>query len=465
MQEIKLEGKHTDAKIFADKVEENAMGQIQKMINHEGFDREVRIMPDTHWGKGAVIGFTMPINHNDIKICPATVGVDIACGMASIRTNLNRDNLNLKELDEEIRDKIPLGMNVHDRNIYHMKNDFPWSKANNSLDELQDSLDIYLETEWWTPHDKYDMEYFRNLCSRTGVKQRRAINSVGTLGGGNHFIEVGEDTQDNIWITVHSGSRGLGAKTAKYWMDRASEVRDFDDIREKIPEKFSEYLKFDPEETSKRDIFEWVTGGKGESHIKYEEIRNDFSGENIQRVINNLKDLNPNTSRNNDLDYLQGKEISGYLIDMNFLQWYARENRRTMLEETNKNYDKYIECIHNYIDFKDCIIRKGAAPARKGEEGIIPMNMADGTFIVEGKGNTDWNCSMPHGAGRVMSRREAKNEIDHEIVQNQMKKVHTSHIPLDEAPDAYKATSMIKNAIQPTAKIKNHINPILNIKA
>ena len=431
MQTIK--GDHTEAKVFTDELEENAEEQIQEIVNHEAFQNKVRVMPDTHWGAGAVIGFTMPLGN---RVCPNTIGVDIGCGMLSAK--IEEPYWQLKTMDEKIRDVVPTGFNKHNSPDYHILNDFPWIE---STQKSSDFFNNILNIELGPFNTEIDHYYFKGVCERVDYNENTAIASMGTLGGGNHFIEIGEDKNDDWWITIHSGSRGFGHSIAQYWQDKATERRnannEYDFDREKM-------------EQLARDTFE---GGKIGEVIHY---------------LKKMQDTAKSTDRNNDLDYLEGQEALGYYKDMVLAQTYASENRKTMMnnicDELDIDIKDQIESVHNFIDFEDGVIRKGATRAHNDERAIIPLNMSDGVLIVEGKGNENWNKSVCHGAGRVIGRREAERTLDEDKVEEDMEGIYSSAIPIDEAPDAYKPSDMIKENIEPSVDIIDHIEPILNIK-
>lgn len=435
-----IEGDYTDAKVFInddDDLEENAKEQIQEMVNHKAFQNKVRIMPDTHWGAGAVIGFTMPLGN---RVCPNTIGVDIGCGMLS--TKVEKSDLSLEKIDKRVRDVVPTGFNKQNDLDYHILNDFPWESTNKKwTDFLRSQQLFFLAQNNGYLDDVIDHNYFQNTCKKIDYDEGTAIASIGTLGGGNHFIEIGEGKNGDWYITIHSGSRGFGYKIAQYWQDRATERRnadnDYDFDRKQL-------------ENLARDTFE---GGKIGEVIGY---------------LHQMQDTINDPDRNTDLDYLKDKEALGYYKDMILAQMYASENRKLMMKNIcdvlNIEIKVQIESVHNFIDFEDGIIRKGATRVHKKEPAIIPLNMADGVLVVEGKGNEDWNKSVCHGAGRVMGRREAKRTLDEDKVQKDMEGVYSSDIPIDEAPDAYKPSDFIKENISETVTIKNHIDPILNIK-
>lgn len=420
---IEVNGKYTNAKIMIDQVDEKCMGQIINMINHEAFTNPVRIMPDTHSGEGSVIGFTMSIGE---KLIPNVVGVDISCGMLSF--NIGKIKLNHQELDEKIREKIPFGINVRRTPILNFERDFKWD---------------YADCKW-------TYNWFKELCKRVDIDQFYAQQSVATLGGGNHFIEIGSSKNTgDIWLTVHSGSRNLGKKICEYWQKRAAVKKKlgFGEPREAV----ASIKAFSPKS-------EW--------------------DKRIKEMYKTLKQIQPTP-----LDFLENEDRKLYIEDMKFASWYASMNRMYIMtsiielinnnELTTKLFSsdpsalQHIESVHNYIDFKDNMIRKGAIRSYVGERMIIPFNMRDGILICEGKSNPDWNFSAPHGAGRVYSRSKAKADLSLEKFTKDMEGIFSTSVctgTLDESPDAYKDSKIIEEAIGPTATILDRIIPIHNMK-
>ena len=392
---IEISGKYTKAKIMIDDIDMNCMSQIVEIINHEAFTNNVVIMPDCHYGAGGPIGLTMPIGD---KVIPNVVGVDLNCAMLSY--NIGKININHVDLDKKIRERIPTGINVN-------------KKGKTILDQG-----------------------FQELCKKVGVDFDYAIRSLGTLGSGNHFIEIGrsQNTGD-IWITIHSGSRNLGKKVCEYWQKRACQKELFDK---------KEAIKKIKELYPKKELETQI--------LKFKE---------------ELKKLRPTP-----LDFLTGIDRSDYIDDTLICQEYASLNRRTIMEEIlsilgNPTIKDEIETIHNYIDTKDNMIRKGAIRSYIGERMLIPFNMRDGILICEGKSNPEWNFSAPHGAGRVLSRSKAKSNLNIEKFEEDMKGIFSTsvcHGTIDEAPDAYKDSSVIEKAIEPTAIILDKIIPIHNLK-
>jgi RNA-splicing ligase RtcB len=294
------------------------------------------------------------------------------------------------------------------------------------------------------PFPHYDYEWFKGFCKRIGIEVHTACNSLGTLGGGNHFIEIGVSENTGYWLTIHTGSRNLGLKVAKYWQDKAVNVTE-----QEHKERIATVLRETRDKTEIEQRIEW--------------IKADYNGDK-------------------ELMFLTGERMHGYLIDMLFAQQYAAENRNWILLamkralgfEYNDDINVWntyklmgrIESVHNYIDFHDMIIRKGAIKSEYLM--IIPFNMRDGLLICKGKDNPDWNFSAPHGAGRLMGRGEAKRKLDMQEFTEQMGGIVSSSVcegTLDEAPSAYKSAALIESLIEPTVTIVDRVKPVLNIKS
>lgn len=462
-----IEGESTTATVMTDQYDENCYDQIQEMVNHEAFENPVAIMPDTHYGAGAVIGFTMPIGN---RVVPNTVGVDIGCGMTAL--NLGQPEWledpgegRYEALNARIRGMVPMGRQVYNfsEQDYHIVDDFPWDRCQNILEGFVENQE-WIEPEWIEDFEGYGKDYFDNVCQRVEYDPKRVINSLGTLGGGNHFIEIARSSKDgDYWVVVHSGSRGIGLTIAKYWQEEATARTTSRKNLSDVPEEHRQYLKSN-----------WKPHAKA--------IRDNFEGEKIQQKFDEISRIiqkyGPNAdSRNNDLDWLEGEEAIGYFIDMIFAQQYARESRKKMVQTVaeiihdGKDPDeKYgmIDSIHNYVDFRDGVIRKGATRAHAGEHLIIPFNMRDGTIVCEGQGNSEWNHSAPHGAGRRMSRSQAFDELSLDEFEETMDEVFSTSVneeTLDEAPMAYKDTAVVESVIEETAEIIDRWEPIINIKA
>lgn len=383
-----------EAFIYAETFEYDAYGQVKKLLNYEPYkNSRIRIMPDAHAGKGCTIGTTMTI---DKYVTPNLVGVDIGCGMLTVK--LKNKEIDFEALDKAILTKIPSGFRVHKT-----------SKA------------------------KFD---FSKLKCQKHVDLERASLSIGSLGGGNHFIEVAQSEKTgDIYLIIHSGSRKLGGDTCKYYQDLA-----FQSMNEakKGKEKLIEQLKGEGRET---DI---------ETELK----------------------IFKKPPADKHLAHLQGQDFHDYLNDMNIVQQFASLNRKTMadiiIKEMGFTEKERFETIHNYIDFRRMILRKGAVSAEKGELLLIPINMRDGSLLCIGKGNEDWNYSAPHGAGRLMSRSKAKEMIDFDEFKDSMKNVYSTSVhksTMDEAPQAYKSIDEIRNTIGDTAEIIDTLKPIYNFKA
>jgi len=393
---IEIKGKYNTAKVFTNNVEPEAMAQILELCNQEFVkDSVIRIMPDTHAGAGCTIGTTMTI---DDKIVPNLVGVDIGCGMETIK--LKNKNIELSKLDKVIHEFIPSGFDIR-------KKEHPYVR-NINLDEL--------------------------LCKKH-VDINRAKLSIGTLGGGNHFIEVNKDSEENLYLVVHSGSRHLGKQVAEYYQELG----------------YKELVK------NTEVIKEIIAKLKAEGREK-----------EIEKEIKKIKP--PNISK--QLAYVQGKSYEDYLADMKLVQKFAVLNRKAIVDEIVRRMNFKIEeqftTIHNYIDLDSMILRKGAISARKGERVLIPINMRDGSLICIGKGNKDWNYSAPHGAGRLMSRAKAKEVITLKEFKESMKGIYSTTVnksTIDECPMAYKPMEEIIENIQDTVEIVDIIKPIYNFKA
>lgn len=436
-----------------DNLEGGVIDQIQTMIDHEAFQNGVAIMPDTHVGSGAVIGFTMPLGD---RVVPNTIGVDIGCGMYAVNFgNVAADRDTLEWWDREIRDKVPMGFNVRDGSDYHLINDFPWKKAHEKVRNFEDQYGG-MRSDVWRLEPEFAADYFKDLCDRVGYDMTRAIDSVGTLGGGNHFIELGHSEKTGLWAIIHSGSRGLGLHVAQHHQERAAQLRSAEKFDKSVlSEGHQEYAN-------------------AELKPHAEKIRKDFEGTSIGGVFDRISQARQEAVEafDDDLAYLEGEEAHQYFVDMIFAQMYASQSRKLMMskvaEVIGATPRKEVESVHNFIDFEDLTIRKGATSAHSGEIAVVPFNMKDGTLLVEGKGNNDWNNSAPHGAGRVMSRTQAYDDLSVEDFKEKMSNVVSSSVSeetLDEAPGAYKSADLIGSAITPTAEVVDQIKPVLNLKA
>lgn len=398
----KVLGQFNEALVFTDVVEEKAFEQIKTLCDQQFTEgSKIRIMPDCHAGAGCTIGTTMTITD---KVVPNLVGVDIGCGMEVVQ--ISQKHIELQKLDKLIYDKIPSGFNI--RETAHKFND------DIDLSELRCLADANL-----------------NLV--------RAEWSLGTLGGGNHFIEADKDDDGNIYIVVHSGSRHLGLEVANYYQEQGWKALNG---------------------SAKADIERLIADYKAQGREQ-----------EIQKAIKALKSqIKTNIPR--QLAYVSGQDFEDYIHDMKIVQHFAVLNRKAMMDVIVKgmklNVVEQFTTIHNYIDTDNMILRKGAVSAKQGENLIIPINMRDGSLLCIGKGNDDWNQSAPHGAGRLMSRTEAKNSFTVSEFKKQMQGVYTTSVrtdTLDECPMAYKNMDDIVNNIDDTAVISKIIKPIYSFKA
>ncbi len=404
MQEII--GKYNTAKVFTDKLEDECRNQIKDILDQEPFrDAKIRIMPDCHAGKGCVIGFTADLGD---KIIPNVVGVDVGCGMLTVE--LGKVDVDFEKLDNVIRKYVPSGREVNEGRLER----FP---------ELQ------------------EMRCYRDL--KDSKKIERAI---GTLGGGNHFIEVDSDDAGNKYLVIHTGSRQLGKQVCEHYQTVATGIH-----TGKVP-------MWEEEERIKREYKEAGT----RSEIQ----------EALKELHRNFRQTAPDMPL--ELCFLTGKFSEDYLFDMKICQEFADRNRHMIAKQIIENYGfepaGEFSTVHNYIDHESNIIRKGAVSARKGERLIIPINMRDGSLICVGKGNDDWNQSAPHGAGRRFSRTEAFKKFSLEEYEKTMREAGifttcVNHSTLDESPFAYKGMEDIVENISPTAEIVSVVKPVYNFKA
>ena len=397
---IQIKGKYNEAKIFTDIVDSTSNAQVQELCNQEfTAGSRIRLMPDIHAGAGCTIGTTMTIAD---KVVPNLVGVDIGCGMET--TRIREDHIELQKLDKLIYEKIPSGFSIRD-------------KAHRYLSQI-DLGELY--------------------CIQH-VDRLRAEKSIGTLGGGNHFIEVDKDDAGNLYLVVHSGSRHLGVEVASYYQEAGYKILN---------------------RTDDASIEALIAQMKAEGR-----------GKEIQKELKKRKNLKQ-TNIPKALAYVSGELFDQYIHDMKIVQQFAMLNRQAMVDEIVKGMKLHVEeqftTIHNYIDTENMILRKGAVSAKAGEQLLIPINMRDGSLLCVGKGNEDWNCSAPHGAGRLMSRAMAKQSFTVSAFKKQMAEIYTTSVSkatLDECPMAYKGMEDILGNIGPTAEVTKIIRPIYNFKA
>lgn len=396
---LTLQGKYNTAAVFASIVENEAISQIIELLNQPFTENQrIAIMPDVHAGAGCVIGTTMTITD---KVVPNLVGVDIGCGMETVK--LKERDVDLKKLDELIRSNIPSGAEVRAHRHAYAK-------------------EVKLKDLQCIDHVNLD----------------RAKLSLGSLGGGNHFIEVDKDENNALYLIIHSGSRHLGVETAKFYQNEAYRRLSKPDMSE--VKKIVDALK---EQGRQSEI---------EGAIK------DYYGS--MPVIPK------------ELAYCEGSLFDAYIHDMKIVQHFAELNRKAMVDEIINgmalHIDEQFTTIHNYIDTDNMILRKGSVSAQKGERLLIPINMRDGSLICVGKGNPDYNFSAPHGAGRLMSRSKAKENFTVESYQEEMRGIFTTSVnqaTLDECPMAYKPLESIIENLGETVKIVGRIKPVYNFKA
>ncbi len=399
---IEIKGKVSTAVCYARVVEDEAIEQIRRMCDYpmtEG--SRIRIMPDVHAGKGCTIGTTMTIVD---KAVPNVVGVDIGCGMYTV--NLGKAEIDFEKVDEAAH-FIPSGMNV-----------------------------------WEGRQERFDLTALS--CYRELKDTKRLGRSLGTLGGGNHFIEIDEAGDGTKYLVIHSGSRNLGKQVAEFYQGLA--VR--------LDRGYGEYF-------TKRD--EIIRTYKEQGR------RNEIQ-DALKQLSRQFYETAPGMPE--DLCFLSGKYLEEYLYDVEICQTYARRNREKMaeiiLERTGMAGGESFHTVHNYIDTKEMILRKGAIAAHSGEKVLIPINMRDGSVLAVGKGNPEWNFSAPHGAGRVMSRTRAKANLSMEEYRETMKGVYTTSInedTLDEAPMAYKSLEDIIDVIRESVDVIDVMKPVYNFKA
>ena len=395
-----IQGKVASAIAYASIIEQEAVDQIRRMCDYDcTAGSTIRIMPDVHSGKGCTIGTTMTIRDRAV---PNVVGVDIGCGMYTLR--LNEAAVDFPRFDEAAH-FIPSGMHV-----------------------------------WEGRRESFDLEALR--CFRALKDTRRLQRSLGTLGGGNHFIEIDRAADGGLYLIIHTGSRNLGKQVAEYYQQLAVELN----------QGREDYFK-------KRDalIAEYKAAGR--------------RGE-IQAALKELRWNEKPLTVPEDLGYVYGTYLEDYLHDVEICQQFARRNREMiaeiLLSRSGLSGGEAFHTVHNYIDTREMILRKGAIAAHKGEKVLIPINMRDGSVLAIGRGNPDWNYSAPHGAGRLMSRNTARQTLDMAAYENAMQGIYTTSVnpaTLDEAPMAYKSLEDIIGVIQDSVDVVDVMKPVYNFKA
>jgi RNA-splicing ligase RtcB len=406
---MEIKGRYCTAEVMINDIDEATNAQLLNLSNQKMFENSsVKIMPDCHAGKGCVVGFTATVKD---KIVPNLVGVDISCSISSYKLNVRE--IDLRELDDIIKRKIPSGMNVR-------------GEASNLIGNFSDEMQSVLE-------EIGDIESYK-----------RHLLSIGTLGGGNHFIELNRGDDGYLWLTIHSGSRNFGHKICTFHQDKA--IKNLENKKGEI------YGKLDKIKAL-------------ENAIERKKLHEDISKE--------LKDF----KFDKELAYLEGSDTLHYIRHMNAAKKFAQLNHKVMKMEILDALPKLdiadeIFTNHNYIEYdeptKTMMIRKGAVSAKKDERLIIPMNMRDGSFICAGKGNSAWNYSAPHGAGRILSRMQARNSLDMEKYKKEMQSVYSTCVTqntIDESPMAYKDMNAISKAMRDSVEILERIVPVYNFKA
>jgi len=406
---VKLKGKYNTAKVFTDNVDEETISQIINLCNQEFVQgSKIRIMPDTHAGVGCVIGTTMTIKD---KVVPNLVGVDIGCGMLTVV--LGDIEIDFQKLDDYIRANIPCGFAINKQ-----------------------------------PQTDYIKQIEELICFREIPKSAKEFNrALGSLGGGNHFIEVNQDKDGVKYLVVHSGSRNLGHQVATHYQKKAVAYH-----------------------SGENDQFE------ADKQALIKSYKEQGKRKQIKKALAELKQKYKTECKiPKDLAYLEGRLMQDYLHDMKIVQKYAEINREVMARKIvgsvfQLDYDSLdkFQTIHNYIDTEQLILRKGAISAQQGERLLIPINMRDGSILAVGKGNPDWNFSAPHGAGRIMSRKQAREQLSLADFQATMQNVWSSSVKkstLDEAPMAYKPLEEIVKNIEDAVEIIDIIKPLYNFKA
>ena len=397
---FEIKGKINAAICYAKVVEDEAIEQIRRMCDYDFTkNSKIRIMPDVHAGKGCTIGTTMTVTD---KVVPNIVGVDIGCGMYTV--NLGKGDIDFAKLDEAAH-FVPSGMNI-----------------------------------WEGRQEKFDLQELR--CYRSLKNTKWLERSLGTLGGGNHFIEVDRASDGTNYLVIHTGSRNLGKQVAEFYQQLAS---DLNKGKETYFQQRDEIIRTYKEQGRRKEI---------------------------QKALEAISWNQGETTMPEDLCFLYGQYFEDYMHDVEICQRFARRNREkiaeVLLARTGMTEGEAFHTIHNYIDVDEMILRKGAIAAHAGEKVLIPINMRDGSVLAIGKGNPEWNYSAPHGAGRIMSRTKAKNELDLDEYRKSMAGIYTTSVneaTLDEAPMAYKSLEDIIDVIKESVDVIEVMKPIYNFKA
>ena len=402
MDRMEIRGRCGVAIAYAKVIEDEAVAQIRRMCDYEFTEgASIRIMPDVHWGKGCTIGTTMTVRD---KVVPNLVGVDIGCGMYTV--DLGKEEIDLAHFDEAAH-YVPSGRNL-----------------------------------WDGRQEKFDL---LGLCCYRALKDtKRIARSLGTLGGGNHFIEIDRSADGTNYLVIHTGSRNLGKQVAEYYQNIAIDLSHGKDELFRARDELIRRYK--------------AEGRRGELQEALKDLNRAFQAKAAEIPA--------------DLAFLFGSYLEDYLHDIEICQDFARRNRevlaRVLLERTGLVAGEAFHTIHNYIDTEERILRKGAIAAHKGERVLIPINMRDGSILAVGRGEPDWNYSAPHGAGRLMSRTAAKENLSMDEFRETMADVYTTAVnenTLDEAPMAYKSLADIIDVIEDSVDVIEVLKPIYNFKA
>lgn len=438
---MEIVGKYASAEVYAETIEEDAIKQIYDICNCPASEgNKIRIMADVHAGKGITIGYSSTLSHIDPVINPSHVGVDIGCSVSMMKVSEKLPKEKYKLFEHRVKERVPMGFNINPKSVVNDKEFYKYVRSEISRAcACVPLISKYFEGE-------FGEKYLKKMLQRVGMDEGTFWKSLGSVGGGNHYLEYDEGEDGSAWLSVHCGSRNFGLKVAKYWIRQA-------------------------EKPNHVDTSEWAK----ELDIIKSTTPKDKWNETIKKRKSEMLGSVPN-------GYLAGDSAWMYLVDMVIAQAYAKFNHNTILsvlysiykdilcqsKVKNVKVERTVYTTHNYVDFDDFIIRKGAVNASKGKMLAIPMNMRDGILICIGKGNSDWNCTAPHGAGRLMSRSKAKATLSMDEFREEMKDIYTTSVDtstIDESPMAYKPMDEIIKLIEPTVDIIEIVKPKINWKA
>lgn len=433
---MEIVGKYASAKVYAETIEEDAIKQIYDICNNPASEgNKIRIMADCHAGSGICIGYSSTLSHANPVINPSHVGVDIGCSVSMMKVSEKMPEEKYKLFEHRVKERVPMGFTINPKSIVHEKEFYKFVRSEISRAcACVPLIASYFGSE-------FNEKYLKHMLSRVGMDEGTFWKSLGSLGGGNHYLEYDEGEDGSAWLSVHCGSRNFGLKVAKYWIREAERPKHV-------------------------DTSAWAK--------ELDNIKSTYPKEDWNSIIKKRKSEMLGSVPNG---YLSGDNAWMYLADMVIAQAYAKFNHNTILCTLWSIYkdivkigkvEKTIYTTHNYVDFDDFIIRKGAVNAEKGRALAIPMNMRDGVLICIGKGNDDWNCTAPHGAGRLMSRSKAKATLSMDEFREEMKDIYTTSVDtstIDESPMAYKPMDEIVRLIEPTVDIIEIVKPKINWKA